>query len=261
MILITKPAAPAKLGEGAALVTGYNVDFLARKAEFENGSVGFDIKNQIYGHKTVKEVLRTAQRKKCCFCEGKFEANAAADVEHYRPKKYCQQAFKKPKIYPGYYWLAYSWDNLFYCCQVCNRSHKKNLFPLRNPTARARNHLQNVGVEEPLLLNPSGPKNPRDHIKFRQDVAVGLTEYGDMTIKVVGLNRSDLSEERLTTFQTLSLLRVLVETPLVETLKGSDPEAVRRLVISAREVLARAKGPEAKYSAMASDLIDGTGVT
>ncbi|MFK0690924.1 hypothetical protein ACFX5Q_22375 [Mesorhizobium sp. IMUNJ 23033] len=255
MILITKPAAPAKLGEGAALVTGYNADLLARQAEYEDGSVGFDIKKEIYGHKAVKNVLRTAQRKKCCFCEGIFEANAAADVEHYRPKQYSQQAFKRPKIYPGYYWLAYSWDNLFYCCQVCNRSHKKNVFPLRNPSAQARNHLQDVAVEDPLLLNPSGPKNPRDHIKFRQDVAVGVTEYGDMTINVVGLNRSDLSEERLAAIQRLLLLQ-----DVVDTLDGSEAEGDQRLVIKAQEALARAKGPEAEYSAMASDLIDGTGV-
>lgn len=255
MILITKSGPPAKLGEGAALVTSYNADFLARQAEYEDGSAGFDIRKEIYGHRSVKEVLRTAQRKKCCFCEGIFEANAAADVEHYRPKRYSQQAVKRSKIYPGYYWLAYNWDNLFYCCQVCNRSHKKNIFPLRNPNARARNHLNDVTAEEPLLLNPSGPANPRDHIKFRQDIAVGVTEAGDTTIKVVGLNRVDLSEDRLGTLQRLLLLQ-----DIVETLDGSADPGDQRLTTRAREELDRAKLPEAKYSAMASDLIDGTGV-
>lgn len=256
MILITKPgAAPAKLGEGAALVTGYNADFLARRADYESGSVSFDIDTDIYGHKSVKDVLRTAQRKKCCFCEGVFEANAAADVEHYRPKKYSQQAFKRPRIFPGYYWLAYSWDNLFYCCQVCNRSHKKNVFPLLNPNSRARNHLQDVAAEEPLLLNPSGPANPRDHIKFRQDVAVGVTEAGEATVKVVGLNRNDLSEDRLGLLQMLLVLQ-----KVVAKLDGSEDPEDQRLAAEARGLLDRAKLPEARYSAMASDFIDGTGL-
>ncbi|MDX8522065.1 hypothetical protein [Mesorhizobium dulcispinae] len=256
MILIRKPeAAPARLAQGAALVTGYNADFLARRPDYESGSVSFDIETNIYGHQSVKAVLRTAQLKKCCFCEGIFEAHAAADVEHYRPKKYSQQAVKRPRVYPGYYWLAYSWDNLFYCCQVCNRSHKKNFFPLRNPNARARNHLEDIAAEEPLLLNPSGPANPRDHIKFRQDVAVGVTEAGDATVRVVGLNRNDLSEERLGIVQRLVALK-----DIVKTLELSADAEAQRLVTSAREQLDRAKLPEARYSAMASDLIDGTGV-
>lgn len=104
----------------------------ANSHEYRNGTKTFDFERKIYGHKAVKEALKTDQHGKCCFCEGKFEAHASGDIEHYRPKGAVNQHKDSETLYPGYYWLAYSWENLYYSCNICN-STKGSFFPLADP--------------------------------------------------------------------------------------------------------------------------------
>ena len=88
----------------------------------------FEFDGDVYGPKELKEQLKLEQYNKCCFCENKdFDDIAHGDVEHYRPKSaYSKGEKSKTLERPGYYWMAYEWENLFYCCQICNQSFKKN---------------------------------------------------------------------------------------------------------------------------------------
>ena len=251
MILVEKPIAPAKLSDGDQLTQDYCSTFELNPDPYRSGLEKFEIGSNIYNHETVKDVLREAHHRKCCFCESVFEANTAADIEHFRPKAYSQQGKGSQKIYPGYYWLAYSWDNLFYCCPICNRSHKKNYFPLRAQGMRARCHLDDLSLEEPLLLNPSGPMDPRDHIHFYKEVAIGVTEAGETTIDIVGLNRSSLSEERLKRYKELWMLH-----STIRLLRNCESQEARNMVDDAQAVLRSADQPNAEFSAMASDFIN-----
>lgn len=251
MILVQKPdAAPAKLAEGTAPNQIHCNLYDATPLDYDSGRLKFEISSTIYGHAQVKNVLRTAQHSKCCFCEGLFDAHAAADVEHFRPKKYSQQGRKALAIYPGYYWLGYSWSNLYYCCQVCNRSHKKNYFPLRDPDHRVRNHNGDVAEEAPLILDPGGPTDPRDHIIFRDEVAVGVTNEGKTTVDYVGLNRPSLIEARLELYQLLQTLRQLADIP-----EDRAEPTLLQCIRQAKAMLAEAVLPKAKFSAMASDYL------
>lgn len=250
MILVNKPAAPGKLLEGVDPTATHCAAYDLAPAHYDNGTATFEISSAIYGHKTVKDVLRTAQHSKCCFCEGMFEANAAADVEHFRPKKYSQQGRRQANIYPGYYWLAYTWSNLYYSCQVCNRSNKKNYFPLRDPARRARSHGALVADEEPLILDPGGPLDPRDHIKFKDEVAVGATAEGRATVDFIALNRVPLTESRLETYTILARMRAVAQvSPAIV------PAALVPIIAEAQAFLADAVLPTSKYSAMAIDYL------
>lgn len=254
MIRVHKPAAPARLLQGAPLNSANCTSFANDRQAYEAGTLTFDIASDIYGHASVKDVLRLAQHGKCCFCEGSFEANAAADVEHFRPKKYSQQAKGRPKIYPGYYWLGYEWSNLYYSCQICNRSHKKNFFPLRHPAARVRDHLGNIALEEPLIVDP-GVGDPREHIRFRSEIAVGISDTGVETVKVVGLNRPALVEDRLAHYKVISTMQRVV------ALFGASVEADQQaLVLDAKAYLDASVLETAVFSAMTSDVLHGTGV-
>src|SRR6476661_10679447 len=107
----------------AALEQRYN----AGEREFTSK----DFNSGIYGDKEVKETLIAVQDYKCCFCESKIGHIAYGDVEHYRPKAGWVQD-EEPINKPGYYWLAYEWDNLLLSCEKCNQRYKKNYFPLAN---------------------------------------------------------------------------------------------------------------------------------
>ena len=48
------------------------------------------------------------------------------------------------RIYPGYYWLGYSWPNLSYACPDCNSYRKRDRFPLVLEEARARDHHDDI---------------------------------------------------------------------------------------------------------------------
>lgn len=74
----------------------------------------FSIKKSIYGHSTVKETLIALQNDKCCFCERKVSAGEPGHIEHYRPKGGYKKDDKSKLEKPGYFWLAYDFDNLFF---------------------------------------------------------------------------------------------------------------------------------------------------
>jgi uncharacterized protein (TIGR02646 family) len=169
MILVVKPArVPSALNAGAALTAADCLAFDQYTGDYGSGRRRFNFRRTVYGGKSVKTALKQAQHDKCCFCEARFDANYQGDVEHYRPKGAVRDNGRK--ILPGYYWLAYSWSNLYYACADCNQYRKGDRFPLQNEAERALCHHDDINRETPLLLNPGGPADPRDYIRFNLDV-------------------------------------------------------------------------------------------
>ena len=216
--------------------------------DYRDRSRKFDFDSDVYGHRSVKEALLEAQYGKCCYCESKFGATSYGVVEHFRPKGSVQQDRDQRMEYPGYYWLAYRWDNLLVSCEVCNTTHKRNLFPLGDDTERARTHQHDLEVERPLFFDP-GNEDPRQHIRFQRAEVVYLTERGRVTIDGLGLGlgRSVLEEARRERLAHLEALRWIVEL---------EDAAMVDEVEGARRQLDEAILPGAKYSAMAWDYID-----
>ena len=239
---------PDKLNNGVTLTQDDCTSFDKHKESYVNGETKFEFDENVYGHKSVKESLEKSQNGKCCYCEGKFSAYYYGDVEHYRPKGAVKQASDKNRIYPGYYWLAYSWNNLYYCCSVCN-NNKRDLFPLENPKKRARSHHQDLAEEEPLLLDPGGANDPQNHIKFKNARAEALTIKGQKTIEIIDLNRPNLLEDRLELYRNL---KIFIE--LIRALNHSSDEW-RAKIHCLKLRLAEASKPCAKFSAMATCLI------
>lgn len=66
--------------------------------------------------KVSKTQLKKETSGKCAYCEASTDVVAHGDVEHYRPKSI-------------YWWLAYTYDNYLYVCQICNQTYKSDNFP------------------------------------------------------------------------------------------------------------------------------------
>jgi hypothetical protein len=142
---------------------------------------------------------------KCAFCETSI-SNHYGDVDHYRPKGGVQDRNRKwVRIrvgtktirHPGYFWLAYDWENLIPSCSGCNRFQhgvgKSNCFPVEGAYATKRGQERK---EKPLLLNPR-IDDPEQHIDFDNNwFARPLTERGRLTIEIIGLNHKDLPRHR-----------------------------------------------------------------
>lgn len=253
MIRVRRPRAiPAALrNKGPAAIEALCAAYDAAPEDYRAGTRTFDFDREIYAAAGVKDALLRAQHDKCAFCESKLAHVAYGDVEHFRPKKGWVQADGDPLARPGYYWLAYVWENLLLSCQLCNQRHKRNLFPLTQPAQRARCHHDDCGREAPVFVNPA-MEEPAEHIAFRAEIphAVPGSARGERTIACLGLRREALNERRR---EKLALLAQLVDVVRLSEAEPSkiDVELGRR----ARETLARAVRDDAEYAAMARALV------
>lgn len=240
MIGVQRPAtAPRVLTtRGAAKRAEMEAAYDASPAEYDRRRLRFTFDGALYGHSSVKQALVRAQHGKCAFCESRVGMDG--DVEHFRPKAGFVQTRGERVQGAGYYWLAYEWSNLLLACSPCNQRHKRNLFPLADPSVRARSHHHDVKREEPLLIDP-GAMDPEDHISFRQEIAfpVNGSRAGAATIDGLRLNRENLNELRRGRLNELRTLRELIEI-------DSDGDAeLAALIAGAKVKLTEASaGPE-----------------
>ncbi|MCI0701935.1 MAG: hypothetical protein L0241_12710 [Planctomycetia bacterium] len=252
MICIHKPTIPdVLLTKGTPARQKHCDDYDASPDDYRSGAKKFQFDDSIYAATEVKDELRERQHKKCAFCESFFAHTGYGDIEHFRPKGAYQQRETDSLKYPGYYWLAYEWSNLFYSCQLCNQQYKRNLFPLRDGRSRARSHRHNIANEQPLLVDPGG-QEPSDYIEFRDEIAFPVKgcREGIITIEVLGLNREELVDirgERLNRLRDLVLLRDLLREKVATI---PTPEYSQRLR-DVEATLQASKDDTAEYAAMA----------
>jgi hypothetical protein len=153
-------------------------------------------------YRVVRPDLRRQQHCKCCYCERDVELKGEA-VEHYRPAGAVLRYEGAPRE-EGYWWLAWTWDNLLFVCNRCNSDWKREYFPLAPGSKPLRRRGKPPGDERPLLINPYDV-DPLDHIQYRRlALASGRavwipgardgSELGRTTVEVVGLNRPDLRD-------------------------------------------------------------------
>lgn len=246
MIRIQKTSViPEKLvRDGKNKRRSHCISYSRNPAVYQSGNKTFLFDRSIYAHISVKESLIAAQYGKCCFCERLIGTDG--DVEHFRPKQAYKQSTGEQLQRPGYYWLAYEWDNLYLACPGCNQRHKQNLFPLQNPTERAKNHHQNITDEKPLFIDP-GKDNPEQFIGFNGEIAFAIegNPRGQATCDSLRLNERSLPEARLQRLQLLKSLSQIVQ------LAAKQPKNIelQSLAAEAQEELNKATQDNAEYSA------------
>jgi len=242
MIRVNRPTeAPAVLiDDGATRTAQFREEVDLHTGAFRDGSRTFFFDPDIYGHQSVKGELRRMQHNKCCFCEAYVPHISSGDVEHFRPKAGFRQHEDGPLERPGYYWLAYEWTNLLFCCEICNRRHKRNLVPLADPANRARAYGDPIERESPLFVNPAA-EDPAQFISFHEEVpfAVAGSPKGEATIRALGLDREELSDDRL---------RHLIITRLIIHLALSQPDSPEGR--QARDLVNQASSDKGEYASM-----------
>ncbi|MBK8256828.1 MAG: hypothetical protein IPK82_29670 [Polyangiaceae bacterium] len=168
-----------------------------------------------YRNPIVAASLWRGHERKCCYCEAQV-AQGYNDVEHYRPKAATDRRPGSNDTH-GYWWLAFTWKNLLFACPECNRSKKRDRFPLAVGSLALQPQKQPPGSEQPLLIDPA-EESAVPHIEFvfntfqlklgpTQSMPTGWEKRkhwwprarngslrGDWTIRVCGLDRSELCE-------------------------------------------------------------------
>lgn len=201
-----------------------------------------------------KHIFAEAQHQgKCAYCETIVQAGMSGDVEHFRPKAFCQELHpsknrddtggqppnrKAMHKEAGYWWLAYRWSNYLYSCSRCNSTWKKNQFPIRGNRATKGVRLYS---EKALLLNPFDD-DPESHLEFDANTGQirGCSDRGWATIDVCGLDRKSLEAQRATKGAKLIRRR---DEYLIALSKGNDVavrNSLRAMLDECRDVEAYA---------------------
>lgn len=199
-----------------------------------------DIKG--YGHIDVRTALWNAQHHKCCYCEKRIELTRE-DVEHFRPKAEAQRAPGSPLTH-GYWWLAFTWNNLLYSCPQCNQPPAKGArFPLDIGSTPLVAEAPPPGQERPLLIDP-GSESGIAHIEFKLQrrgerfkwvpTPRNQSERGRRTIRICMLDRDPLLDH----YGEHVIHRVIPEVKAVRAaMKAGDPRGVWTAVARASRTL------------------------
>lgn len=257
MIKIQRPAdgPPSWTAAGTRQTERDCAAYDANPKAYRSGAAKFMWKKFRSEKKKAKDLLVEVHHFKCCYCETQLPSSGDLHLEHFRPKAEIRQTRdQKEADLPGYYWLAYSWDNLLLACRTCNSKFKRTFFPLANPGERARSHHDDVTKEHPLFVDPVS-QDPRDHIRFDEDTPEWITLEGRTTIDWLELRRSNLSKERR---KLLNSIRFYVDVALKTA--HSDISELREVGREAREVIEDAQRPGAPFSSMVKDYVKGLGL-
>lgn len=154
----------------------------------------------------VQEQLILLYHNKCAYCESKLVATYQ-EIEHYRPKKHPRsQQFHHEG---GYYWLAYSWDNLLLACRVCN-NQKSARFPVLKQfnyqgeafsAIHTASNFYNTN-EHPFIINPENetPESLQQLLVFDLNTGKIIAKNNNIrataTIQICDLNRIELIQSR-----------------------------------------------------------------
>lgn len=201
-----------------------------------------------YKYKDIKDALMTLYHGKCAYCE---TYDPSPHIEHYRPKR------------GGYYWMAYSWDNLILSCSQCN-IRKGSLFPIVGQKVSFHNTSTEIAqintlsedydkIEQPLLLMPERMSNDIENLwAFDQNGSIVLNnDRIRISRDVYELDREELCKRRKKIWDELvncitecvamakgdgSKLTELLQTHLNSFKRGSEDEtneylAFRRYVL------------------------------
>jgi len=149
-----------------------------------------------YGHEDIQEELIKIYHTKCAYCEGKIIVTGYQRIDHYRPKA-------------KYYWLALSWSNLLFACEICNNK-KDDEFDTTNQQLNYKGEtLDDLHrkasdydkLEIPFLINPEQEtaSSLNTHFSFNINSAeiIAKSMRMDYTIRTCGLNRKGLIDDRI----------------------------------------------------------------
>ncbi len=226
MIYVKRPKLPSKLQAILARETKRIIELHNERSSLE--AQGF---RSIWVR--AREFLDELFQHKCAYCESLF-GPTRGDIEHFRPK--VAAVGLDGSVQEGYWWLAYEWSNLYIVCAQCNQRYKRNRFPVDGP--RAEKPSDDLDTERALLLDPCREADFEDaHLAFDAHGLVSpITRRGEVTIEVLGLNRIELVQARLSVarrvFDTAVILRVESHADLFDS--RHEYAEMRRQVFAAR---------------------------
>lgn len=222
--------------------------------------------SDLYRDDEVRKALEKLFHRKCAYCESRLGTVDPENVEHFRP----HGAVAERSDHPGYFWLAYTWANLYPACTYCNQKRrdrpswsesvtgppagKATSFPLFDESGRAMAPTDELARERPLLLDPCSPDSDPEQ-RFRYDVRgeiharIPTDVQARATIRIFHLRRRRLRDDRARVVQRISKLVRILEG-LRAKLDSGDPT-----IVELQRLLDEQLGSEALYVGAARNVV------
>lgn len=213
---VTREAEPVSLKNHAARWTKELLAEIQRTGDYAKVA---DVYKTKYNQQDVKDALKRMYRNRCCYCEGLLGIQTYGRIEHLRPKSLSQ-----------FYDKTFAWDNLHWCCEICNTTKKakwNEAAPILDPT------VDDIGKY--LVFN-------RDTAEYEP---IGDSSRAKTTIADTGMNRDKLVEARRKIVVKLVKMYSCIEsennrkTYLEELIKTCKEESYPSVVESVVEELLR----------------------
>jgi hypothetical protein len=220
------------------------------------------IKKKSHVWSGFKRYLAKMSYGKCWYSESP-DPQSFFDVDHFRPKS---EAKRSKDIAPddGYPWLAFSWENFRYSAGRSNRLSKNektdetvgkgSWFPLCEGSAVACWEQRDIGLEQPMLLDPINAADIR-LIKVGSvgkiepsNICVGTNHLRvERSVKFYGLNLPPLTGSRLTVMRDVQIkFEILMQT--VEVANSVPPAADILPVATQADAITAMTMPDRAYS-------------
>lgn len=159
---------PKSLKDNAAQWTKELMDEIDKQGSY--AKVDDSFKNR-FRQDDVKDTLERMYRRHCCYCESVIGTSTYGRIEHL-----------KPKSRPQFYQYAFEWDNLHWCCEICNTSYKKMQWNFQYPILDPAKD----NIDEFLELN----------LTTGMYEGIGDNKRAQTTIEHTGMNRERLVKAR-----------------------------------------------------------------
>lgn len=75
-----------------------------------------------YRQEDIKNTLERMYTRHCCYCESIIGVSIYGKIEHLRPKSL-----------PEFYRYTFEWENLHWCCEICNTGYKRARWNFQYP--------------------------------------------------------------------------------------------------------------------------------
>ena len=124
-----------------------------------------------YRQDDVKETLKKMYHGHCCYCESIIGTSTYGRIEHLRPKSI-----------PQFYQYTFEWNNLHWCCEICNTSDKKARWDFQYPILDPSED----DIDQFLKLN----------LMTGEYEAIQNNKRAQTTIEHAGINRGSLVKAR-----------------------------------------------------------------
>ncbi|MGE7989598.1 hypothetical protein ACQKPE_00805 [Pseudomonas sp. NPDC089554] len=142
-------------------------------------------------HPPIRALWGERDMHKCAYCEQYLDQ---MDIDVFRPRQGAID-LKGEVSDDHYWWLAFEWSNYLPSCAECN-ALKGSRFPVEGPRAKVGAEAEALRQEHNLILDPSQDEVEGVFLYLDDGRVTSQSPRGQVTIDILGLNRSNLVRAR-----------------------------------------------------------------